>query len=191
LLAGGRGGHRHDARDRGRGDVMDQRTMPLDAETKVAERPHDHKDELRLWLRLFTCKEVIESEVRRRLRDSFDVTLPRFDLMAQLYRAPKAMTLGELSQRMMVSNGNVTGLVDRLLEQGLVSRRPSPKDRRAQLVSLTAEGRRFFGAMARANGDWIGEMLAGLSADDIETLMRLLAKTKASARNAIGNGGPR
>ena len=67
---------------------MDQRTMPLDAETKVAERPHDHKDELRLWLRLFACKEVIESEVRRRLRDSFDVTLPRFDLMAQLYRGP-------------------------------------------------------------------------------------------------------
>ena len=170
---------------------MQERTAPLDAETKVAERPNDHKDELRLWLRLFACKEVIESEVRRRLRDSFDVTLPRFDLMAQLYRAPKAMTLGELSQRMMVSNGNVTGLVDRLLEQGLVSRRPSPKDRRAQLVSLTAEGRRFFGAMARANGDWIGEMLAGLSADDIETLMRLLAKTKASARKAIGNGGPR
>jgi len=171
--------------------VIDQRTMPLDAETKVAERPHDHKDELRLWLRLFACKEVIESEVRRRLRDSFDVTLPRFDLMAQLYRAPKAMTLGELSQRMMVSNGNVTGLVDRLLEQGLLSRRPSPKDRRAQLVSLTVEGRRFFRAMARANGDWIAEMLADLSADDIETLMRLLAKTKASARKAIGNGGPR
>jgi DNA-binding MarR family transcriptional regulator len=170
---------------------MDQRTMPLDAETKVAERPHDHKDELRLWLRLFACKEVIESEVRRRLRDSFDVTLPRFDLMAQLYRAPKAMTLGELSQRMMVSNGNVTGLVERLLEQGLLSRRPSPKDRRAQLVSLTSEGRRFFRAMARANGDWIGDMLADLSADDIETLMRLLAKTKASARKAIGNGGPR
>jgi DNA-binding MarR family transcriptional regulator len=170
---------------------MDQRTMPLDAETKVAERPHDHKDELRLWLRLFACKEVIESEVRRRLRDSFDVTLPRFDLMAQLYRAPKAMTLGELSQRMMVSNGNVTGLVERLLEQGLLSRRPSPKDRRAQLVSLTSEGRRFFRAMARANGDWIGDMLADLSADDIETLMRLLAKTKASARKAIGNGAPR
>ncbi len=170
---------------------MDQRTLPLDAETKVAERPHDHKDELRLWLRLFACKEVIESEVRRRLRDSFDVTLPRFDLMAQLYRAPKAMTLGELSQRMMVSNGNVTGLVDRLVEQGLISRRPSPKDRRAQFVSLTAEGRRFFGAMARANGDWIADMLADLSSEEINTLMRLLAKTKASARQAIGNGGPR
>jgi DNA-binding MarR family transcriptional regulator len=165
---------------------MEEQAAPLDAETKVAERPHDHKDELRLWLRLFTCKEVIETEVRRRLRDAFDVTLPRFDLMAQLYRAPKAMTLGELSQRMMVSNGNVTGLVDRMVEQGLVSRRPSPKDRRAQLVSLTGQGRRFFATMARANGDWIGEMFANLSADDIETLMRLLAKTKASARKAIG-----
>jgi DNA-binding MarR family transcriptional regulator len=170
---------------------MQERTAPLDAETKVAERPHDHKDELRLWLRLFACKEVIEGEVRRRLRDSFDVTLPRFDLMAQLYRAPKAMTLGELSQRMMVSNGNVTGLVERLVEQGLISRRPSPEDRRAQLVSLTAEGRRFFGAMARANGDWIADILADLSAEEIETLMRLLAKTKASARKAIGNGAPR
>jgi DNA-binding MarR family transcriptional regulator len=165
---------------------MEEQAAPLDAETKVAERPHDHEDELRLWLRLFTCKEVIETEVRRRLRDAFDVTLPRFDLMAQLYRAPKAMTLGELSQRMMVSNGNVTGLVDRMVEQGLVSRRPSPKDRRAQLVSLTGQGRRFFATMARANGDWIGEMFANLSADDIETLMRLLAKTKASARRAIG-----
>ena len=66
--------------------VMEDQTIPLDAETKVAERPHDHKDELRLWLRLFTCKEVIESEVRRRLRDTFEVTLPRFDLMAQLDR---------------------------------------------------------------------------------------------------------
>jgi DNA-binding MarR family transcriptional regulator len=171
--------------------MMEEPTFPLDAETKVAERPHDHKDELRLWLRLFTCKEVIEGEVRRRLRDTFDLTLPRFDLMAQLYRAPKPMTLGELSQRMMVSNGNVTGLVDRLVEQGLLSRRPSPRDRRAQLVSLTAEGRRFFRAMARANGDWIADMLADLSSDEIETLMRLLAKTKASARKAIGNGGPR
>ena len=167
---------------------MDQAIIPLDAETKVAERPHDHKDELRLWLRLFTCKELIESEVRRRLRASFDVTLPRFDLMAQLDRAPKGMTLGELSQRMMVSNGNVTGLVERLVEQDLIDRRPSEKDRRAQIVTLTAEGRRFFRAMARANGGWIGEMLAELSQTDIETLLRLLGRTKASARRAIGGG---
>jgi DNA-binding MarR family transcriptional regulator len=170
---------------------MEDRTVPLDAETKVAERPHDHKQELRLWLRLFTCKEVIEGEVRRRLRDTFETTLPRFDLMAQLDRAHNGMTLGELSQRMMVSNGNVTGLVDRLVEQGLVQRRRSPNDRRAQFVTLTAEGRRFFRTMARANGDWIGEIFADLSGDDIETLMRLLAKAKVSARRAIDNGGAR
>jgi DNA-binding MarR family transcriptional regulator len=97
------------------------------------------------------------------------------------------MTLGELSQRMMVSNGNVTGLVDRLVEQGLINRRPSAKDRRAQIVSLTAQGRRFFRTMARTNGDWIGEIFAGLSGDDIDALMRLLAKTKVSARSAIRN----
>ncbi len=165
---------------------MMEARIPLDAETKVAERPHDHREELRLWLRLFTCKEVIESEVRRRLREEFAITLPRFDLLAQLDRAPKGMTLGELSQRMMVTNGNVTGLVDRLVEQGLIERRPSPNDRRAQLVSLTAAGRRFFRGMARENGDWIGDMFADLSREDIATLLRLLAKTKASARKAIG-----
>src|SRR3954468_12494613 len=120
---------------------MEDRAGPLDAEPKVAERPHDHRDELRLWLRLFTCKEGSDTEGRRRRRDSFQGPLPRFDLLAQLDRAPKGMTLGELSQRMMVSNGNVTGLVDRLVEQGLINRRPSPRDRRAHIVRLTAEGR--------------------------------------------------
>jgi DNA-binding MarR family transcriptional regulator len=169
---------------------MEQAPTPLDAETKVAERPDDHKDELRLWLRIFTCKMVIEGEVRRRLRDAFGVTLPRFDLMAQLDRAPNAMTLGELSRRMMVTNGNVTGLVDRLVAQRLIERRPSPSDRRSQLVSLTAEGRRAFRAMARANADWMAEMFADLSTVESETLLRLLAKTKKSVRKAIGKEGP-
>ena len=165
---------------------MDDVSIPLDAETKVAERPDDHKTELRLWLRIFTCKMLIEGEVRRRLRDSFGVTLPRFDLMAQLDRAPGGMTLGELSQRMMVTNGNVTGLVDRLVAQNLVDRKPSPTDRRAQIVSLTPEGRKAFRAMARANGNWMGEMFADLSGGDISELMRLLDKAKASARKTIG-----
>jgi DNA-binding MarR family transcriptional regulator len=168
---------------------MDDRTIiPLDSETKVAERPDDHKTELRLWLRLLTCTTLIENEVRRRLRDQFDITLPRFDLLAQLDRTPNGMTLGELSQRMMVSNGNITGLVDRLAEQGLIRRRPLPKDRRVQVVNLTPEGRKFFRGMARANADWVGEIFAGLSPKDIEALMPLLAKTKQSARNALHNG---
>jgi len=162
---------------------MDDATaLPLDAETKVAERPADHEAELRLWLRLLTCTTLIEGEIRRRLRDAFGVTLPRFDLMAQLDKAPNGMTLGELSQRMMVSNGNVTGLAERLVEQGLLDRRASPNDRRAQLVSLTAEGRRAFRAMARTHEGWIADIFAGLSVGEIDTLMELLAKTKASAR---------
>jgi DNA-binding MarR family transcriptional regulator len=171
---------------------MDERTsIPLDAETKVAERPDDHKTELRLWLRLLTCTTLIENEVRRRLRDNFDITLPRFDLLAQLDRAPNGMTLGELSQRMMVSNGNITGLVDRLAEQGLIRRRPSPNDRRVQIVNLTPEGQKFFRSMARLNADWVGEIFEGLSPRDIEALMPLLAKTKLSARKALADGeGP-
>jgi len=166
----------------------DSAAIPLDAETKVVERPGDHQAELRLWLRLLTCTTLIEGMVRRRLRDQFDVTLPRFDLMAQLDKTPGGMTLGQLSSRMMVSNGNVTGLAERLVAQGLLDRKPSPSDRRAQIVSLTADGRRAFRTMARAHENWIAELFAGLGADEIEELMRLLAKGKASARQAFDRG---
>lgn len=170
---------------------MDERSVPLDAETKVSERPADHEAELRLWLRLLTCTTLIEGEVRSRLRDSFDVTLPRFDLMAQLDKAQNGMTLGELSQRMMVSNGNVTGLVDRLVEQKMIERRPSPTDRRSMLVNLTPEGRKTFRTMARTHEDWIAEIFEGLSRNEMDSLMQLLAKTKAAARRAIAGGDAR
>ena len=170
---------------------MDERIIPLDAETKVAERPDDHKTELRLWLRMLTCTTVIEGEIRRRLRDQFDFTLPRFDLLAQLDRAPDGMTLGELSRRMMVTNGNITGLVDRLEEQGLVRRRSSPHDRRSQFVSMTAAGRRSFRSIARAHADWVAELFAGLSDSELEPLLGLLAKAKTSAGKAVGNGAAR
>jgi DNA-binding MarR family transcriptional regulator len=162
--------------------------IPLDAETKAVERPGDHKAELRLWLRLLTCTTLIEGEIRRRLRDSFDVTLPRFDLMAQLDKNPAGMTLGELSSRMMVSAGNVTGLVERLVGDRLIDRRAAPKDRRAQIVSLTAEGRRTFRSMARTHENWIAQIFEGLSPSETESLMRLLAKTKASAGKAVNAG---
>jgi DNA-binding MarR family transcriptional regulator len=170
---------------------MDDQPVPLDAETKVSERPADHEAELRLWLRLLTCTTLIEGEVRSRLRDSFDVTLPRFDLMAQLDKAPAGMTLGELSKRMMVSNGNVTGLVDRLVDQKLIERRPSPTDRRAMLVNLTADGRKIFRTMARTHETWIAEIFAGLTRGEIDDLMQLLAKTKAAARRAKQGGDAR
>jgi len=164
-------------------------SLPLDAETKVAERPGDHEAELRLWLRLLTCTTLIENEIRQRLRTEFDLTLPRFDLMAQLERAPNGMTLGELSQRMMVSNGNVTGLVERLVSLNLVERRPAPNDRRAMIVTLTPEGRRTFRSLARMHEGWIANIFSDLETEEIETLMKLLAKTKTSARRAIDAGG--
>ena len=112
------------------------------------------------------------------------MTLPRFDLLAQLEKTPEGLTLGELSRRMMVSAGNVTGLVERLVQDGQVERRPVPGDRRSAVVLMTAQGRRSFEEMANAHGDWIGDIFAGLEPDDIEALMRLLAKTKASAMAA-------
>jgi DNA-binding MarR family transcriptional regulator len=153
----------------------------VDAETRAHERPRDHKAELRLWLRLLTCTTLIEAEIRRRLRERFDTTLPRFDFLAQLDKAD-GLTLGEVSRRMMVSNGNVTGLAERLAAEGLIERRAAPNDRRVQHVSLTPAGRRLFAGMAAAHEDWIAELFADLAPDDIASLMSLLAKAKASAR---------
>jgi len=163
-----------------------ERTTALDAETKVAEAPGDHKDELRLWLRLLTCTTMIEREVRGRLRERFDITLPRFDLMAQLDRAANGMTLGELSRRMMVTNGNVTGLVERLAAEGALSRRQAANDRRAHMVRLTEKGRRQFRKMAQAHESWIADLFAGLSTSEVEALLELLGKAKASARKTAG-----
>jgi DNA-binding MarR family transcriptional regulator len=162
--------------------------MALDAETKVAESPDDHKDELRLWLRMLACTTLVERDVRRRLRERFNVTLPRFDLMAQLDRAANGMSLGELSGRMMVTNGNVTGLVERLVAEGVVSRRRAANDRRAHIVRLTDKGRRQFRKMARNHEQWIADLFAGLSRNDVRQLLLLLGKTKSSARIAVRTG---
>ena len=165
---------------------MDDHAIPLDAETKAVEMPEDHREELRLWLRLLTCSTLIEGEVRRRLRERFDVTLPRFDLMAQLDKAPDGMTLSDLSKRMMVSNGNLTGLVDRLVTSGHVARDRVSEPTAAQMViSLTAAGRAEFRTMAGEHEHWIADLFGDLNAKDRNDLMRLLAKTKLSARRAI------
>ena len=158
--------------------------MMLDSETKVVEQPDDHADELRLWLRLLTCTNLIEGEVRGRLRKRFDVTLPRFDLMAQLDKAPDGMTLSDVSKRMMVSNGNVTGLVERLVETGHLDRRTSATDRRVQVIRLTKSGRAEFRRIATEHHTWISEMFGNLTPKDVRELMRLLAKTKGSVQRS-------
>jgi DNA-binding MarR family transcriptional regulator len=158
--------------------------MTLDSETKAVELPEDHGNELRLWLRLLTCTTLIEGEVRSRLRARFEVTLPRFDLMAQLDKAAEGMTLSDVSKRMMVSNGNVTGLVERLVESGHLDRRTSDTDRRVQVIRLTKIGRAEFRRMAAEHETWIADLFSELTPKDVRELMRLLAKTKGSAQKS-------
>jgi DNA-binding MarR family transcriptional regulator len=161
---------------------------PIDAETKVAQDPGDHKAELRLWLRLLTCTRLIENEVRRKLRRDFDFTLSRFDLLAQLDKASDGLVLGEVSKRLMVSPGNVTSLVERLVESGHISRFPSERDGRMQIIRLTEKGRREFRNMAHAHGNWIGEMFRDLSPSEIDELMQALATLKQSVLAGIEDG---
>ena len=138
----------------------------------------EHPEALRLWLRMLTCTQLVEKQVRSLLRERFDTTLPRFDLMAQLERTPAGLKMNELSRRMMVTGGNVTGITDQLVSEGLVERIDVEGDRRAYRVRLTPKGRKFFNDMARQHESWIVEAFAGLSEKDISALHKLLGKVK-------------
>jgi DNA-binding MarR family transcriptional regulator len=141
----------------------------------------EHPEALRLWLRLLTCTQIVEKQVRTHLRERFETTLPRFDLMAQLERAPDGLKMNELSRRMMVTGGNVTGITDQLVTEGLVDRVDVEGDRRAYRVRLTAKGRKLFHDMAHEHESWIVDAFAGLSEKDIATLHKLLGKVKDHA----------
>ncbi len=143
---------------------------------KLEGTAEDH-GKLKLWLRLLTCTIKVENLISNRLRSQFSTTLPRFDVMAALARADGDLTMGELSKWLLVSNGNVTGVVSRLVKDGLVERRRA-KDRRVQYVRLTAAGRRQFKAIAAAHEGWINQMLDPLSDRDIRSLMTQLSKLK-------------
>jgi DNA-binding MarR family transcriptional regulator len=156
---------------------------------RVLERPEPQsKRRLRLWLRLYAATSVIEREMRRFLRTRFATTLPRFDLMAALERAPDGLTMGELSRRLMVSGGNVTSIVAGLERDGLVCRRSPASDRRTSYVALTEQGCRSFETMAREHERWISELLADAADEDVDGLTELLAQLKhmAEARAEAG-----
>jgi DNA-binding MarR family transcriptional regulator len=157
----------------------------VEANGKTGPEPAT-KQKLRLWLRLLSASRGIEAELRRRLREEFGETLPRFDVMAALERQPAGMTMTELSRFLMVSNGNVTGIIDRLAAEGLVARRPHAGDRRATFVRLTPKGARRFEAMARAHEAWVGEILAEVGGEETETMIALLSAlaVRSSGRGA-------
>jgi DNA-binding MarR family transcriptional regulator len=160
--------------------TSDTEALTLDTADPESRLHDEHHASLRLWLRLLTCTLTIERRVRAQLREKFAITLPRFDLMAQLERHPQGLKMGELSRRLMVTSGNVTGLTDQLAAEGLVERTPIPADRRAFLVRLTPKGKHAFDAMAAAHERWIIDMFSGLPEADRGTLHALLGELKTT-----------
>ncbi|HEU4414018.1 MAG TPA: MarR family transcriptional regulator [Candidatus Angelobacter sp.] len=158
----------------------------LDLETRATRGDHQA---LRLWLRLLSCTVRIENHIRLRLRREFNTTLPRFDLMAQLERSAGGLRMNELSQRLMVSGGNVTGITDQLEREKLVTRTPCLGDRRAYTVRLTEVGLKRFREMAARHEQWIVELLRGLSRDEQELMIKELWKLKTHI-NSVGPATP-
>ncbi len=157
-----------------------------DIETRLDNT--DHRA-LRLWLRLLACTNLVESKVRQQLSRQFDTTLPRFDFLAQLDRVPDGLTMSQLSERMMVTGGNVTGIAKALEAEGLIHRRPDPRDRRIFRVALSAQGRRTFQQMAEAHEGWIVEAFSGLSSKKQGELNELLGLLKSEVQQLEpGNG---
>jgi DNA-binding MarR family transcriptional regulator len=150
------------------------------ADRETIARADDHRA-LRIWLRLLTCTQMIERQVRSNLREQFGTTLPRFDLMAQLERHREGLKMNELSRLLMVTGGNVTAIVDQLEKEGQVERLDAPDDRRAYRIRLTKSGEKSFIEMARAHEEWVVELLSGMSKKDQDELLRLLAKVKQNA----------
>lgn len=149
---------------------------------RAAARPVS-KQRLRLWLRLLRSVRAIEADVREKLRAQFSVTLPQFDVMAALSRAEDGMTMTELSRHLMVSNGNVTGIIDRLVAEMLVLRQAPANDRRSFIVRLTPKGTALFTTAAKAHEGWINELLADIDADEAERIIEDLDGLARHTRN--------
>ena len=165
---------------------MNAESEVLDYETLATQTD---KMPLRMWLRLFTCTTLIERELSARLRSRFGITLAQFDYLSQLFRtSTDGLPMRELSARLMVTNGNVTGLTDRLARDGLVARHPGKHDRRVQIVKLTEQGEQTFAKIAEAHEAWVKEMFGGVDAKSGKELMKLLGELKGSATNAIEAG---
>jgi len=155
----------------------------LDSESRIHDDDHHA---LKLWLRLLTCTNLVEARLRQKLRESFDSTLPGFDLLAQLDRHPEKLKMGELTSLMMVSGGNVTGLVTQLEKEGLVKRTPLKTDRRTFLVGLTKKGKAYFDTIAESHESWVIEMFSNMDFDQQDELMNDLLALKESVKRVSG-----
>ncbi|WP_206060435.1 MarR family winged helix-turn-helix transcriptional regulator [Nitrincola alkalilacustris] len=143
----------------------------------------DQHQALRLWLKMISCTNLIENKIRKRLNEQFAFTLPRFDYLAQLDREPDGMTMGELSKRMMVTGGNVTGLTDQLVRDDLVVREMDSSDRRVYRIRMTAKGAEKFREMAAEHEVWIREIMSVVDDHEIDQCLSMLARIKKQAQD--------
>jgi len=157
---------------------------PISVKDGPAEEA-EYKAQTRLWLRLLACTTLIEGELRRRFREEFDFTMPRFDVLAQLDREPSGLVLGELPKRLMVSAGNLTPIVERLVEDGYITRTPSNLDRRVQIVCMTIEGRKAFRRMAKSHGSWLASLLSEFPPERLGGLIAQLDELKGAVRDSL------
>ena len=150
---------------------------------------------VKTWLRLLSCTTQVETEIRRRLRTHFDMTLPRFDYLAQLHRfreeQPEGLRMSALSRYLMVTGGNVTSLTDELEKSGHVTRRVDPEDRRSFRIALTPRGRRAFERVAEEHERWVVELLSGLAIEQGEQLHALLGHLRLSLARRLQDDGNR
>lgn len=166
--------------------------IPRAARIQSAEttyRRSRSKESLRLWLRLVALETMVENQVRRMLRERFDVTLPQFDVLAELEHAGRPLTMSQLSAELVVSNGNVTGLVHRLERDGLVARKNALEDRRVHRIQLTEKGAASFARMAGAHEELIAELFAGMSGNEIRDLQSLLRRAKEAIAGRTSRAG--
>ncbi|HEY1393324.1 MAG TPA: MarR family transcriptional regulator [Methylibium sp.] len=153
--------------------ALDEASIGLEARVSS----DDHMA-LKLWLRLLSCSTQVETEIRKRLRSRFGMTLARFDYLAQLSREPQGLRMNALSRYLMVTGGSITGLTDELEKEGLVQRIPAPDDRRSFFLKLTDEGRRTFERIAAEHEVWVIELFSGLGLNERKTLYELLGRLR-------------
>ena len=153
--------------------LLDDQAIGLEARS-VSD---DHLS-LRLWLRLLACSTDIETEIRKRLRAQFGITLARFDYLAQLHRHTDGLRMSALSRYLMVTGGNVTGLTDELEKDGMVQRDAEPGDRRSVRVALTPKGRKVFERMASEHEGWVVELFGGVAEAERHQLYDLLGRLR-------------
>ena len=147
--------------------------------------PHE-KEGLRLWLRIVSCTQLVELEIRTMLRDKFDTTLPRFELLSALDRVVDGLTMSELSRWLMVSKGNVTGIAERLSEDGFIRREPTPTDRRSFMVSMTEKGRKAYKEMELEYEKLLDKLFNDMTLDDSDMFTGMLGKIRESVEELRG-----